>query len=164
MNNNIRVPEVRCLRPDGSQIGVISTGEALRLANDAGLDLVEINPNSAPPVCRIMDYGKFKYEEDRRKKEAKKHQNKVITKEVKFHANVDENDYQVKLRNIRSFLAEGDKVRVSLQFRGRENAHKELGEDVMGRLKEDIKGFGNIEQEPKLMGRTISGLIGPVKQ
>ena len=154
---------MRCLRADGSQIGVISLNEALRLATDAGMDLVEVNPNGVPPVCRIMDYGKFKYEEDRRKKEAKKHQNKTVIKEVKFHANVDENDYQVKLRNIKSFLAEGDKVRITLQFRGRENVHKEIGEDVMVRLKEDIKGFGNIEQEPKLMGRTITGLIGPVK-
>jgi len=154
---------VRCLRPDGSQLGILSLSEALRLAESAGLDLVEVNPNGSPPVCRIMDYGKFKYEEDRRKKEAKKRQNKTIIKEIKFHANVDENDYQVKLRNIKGFLAEGDKVRVTLQFRGRENAHKEIGEDVIARLKEDIKGFGNIEQEPKLMGRTISGLIGPVK-
>ena len=164
INNRIRASEIRCLRPDGSQLGILSLSEALRLAESAGLDLVEVNPNGSPPVCRIMDYGKFKYEEDRRKKEAKKRQNKVIVKEIKFHANVDENDYQVKLRNIKSFLSDGDKVRITLQFRGRENAHKEIGEDVIARLKEDIKGFGNIEQEPKLMGRTISGLIGPVKQ
>ena len=163
INHRIRASEVRCLRPDGSQMGILPFNEALRLAENAGLDLVEVNPNASPPVCRIMDYGKFKYEEDRRKKEAKKRQNKTIIKEIKFHANVDENDYQVKLRNIRSFLAEGDKVRITLQFRGRENAHKEIGEDVIARLKDDIKGFGNIEQEPKLMGRTISGLIGPVK-
>ena len=154
---------MRCLRPDGSQLGILSLSEALRLAESAGLDLVEVNPNGSPPVCRIMDYGKFKYEEDRRKKEAKKRQNKVIIKEIKFHANVDENDYQVKLRNIKSFLAEGDKVRVTLQFRGRENAHKQLGEEVVARVKEDLKGTASVEQEPKLTGRTITGLFGPVK-
>ena len=154
---------MRCLRPDGSQIGVISLTEALRLAGEVNLDLVEINPNVTPPVCRIMDFGKFKYEEERRKKEAKRNQSKTIIKEVKFHANVDENDYQVKLRNIKTFLAEGDKVKLTLQFRGRENAHREIGEDVIARIKEDVKGFATIEQEPKLMGRSITGLLGPAK-
>ena len=154
---------MRCLRPDGSQIGVLPLGEALRLAEAAGMDLVEVNPNGAPPVCRIMDYGKFKYEEERKKKEARKNQTKVVTKEVKFHSNVDDNDYQVKLRNIKSFLADGDKVKLTLQFRGRENAHKELGEEVVARIKEDLKGIAVIEQEPKLMGRSITGLLGPIR-
>ncbi len=152
---------MRCLNADGSQAGVIPLHAALRLAEEAGLDLVEVNPNSTPPVCRVMDYGKFKYEEGQRKKVARKNQTKTVTKEVKFHANVDVNDYQVKLRNIRSFLAEGNKIKLTLQFRGRENAHKELGEDVMKRVCVDLADVANVEQAPRLMGRSITGLLGP---
>jgi len=140
---------------------VISLGDALRLAGEAGLDLVEVNPNSTPPVCRVMDYGKFKYEEGQRKKVAKKNQSKTVTKEVKFHANVDVNDYQVKLRNIRSFLAEGNKIKLTLQFRGRENAHKDLGEAVMKRVCVHLAGGATVEQSPRVMGSTITGLLGP---
>jgi translation initiation factor IF-3 len=152
---------VRCINPDGSQAGIMSLGNALRLAEEHGMDLVEITPNATPPVCRIMDYGKFKYEESQKKKQARKNQAKVVTKEVKFHANVGENDYQIKIRNIRSFLADGYKVKISLQFRGRENAHKELGQEVIDRVCKEVADVANIEQQPKLMGRNISGMLGP---
>lgn len=147
--------------PDGAQAGVMSLRDALRLAEEHGLDLVEVNPNSEPPVCRVMDYGKFKYEEGQRKKVAKKNQTKTVTKEVKFHCNVDENDYQVKMRNIRGFLADGNKIKLTLQFRGRENAHRELGEDVMKRVCLDLADVANVEQTPRQMGRSITGLLGP---
>lgn len=139
----------------------MSLSDALRLAEQAGLDLVEVNPNSDPPVCRVMDYGKFKYEEGQRKKVARKNQVKTVVKEVKFHANVDENDYQIKIRNIRSFLADGCKIKLTLQFRGRENAHKELGQEVMNRVCKDLEDVSTVEQDPRIMGRTISGMLGP---
>jgi len=139
----------------------MSLSDALRLAEQAGLDLVEVNPNSDPPVCRVMDYGKFKYEEGQRKKLARKNQVKTVVKEVKFHANVDENDYQIKLRNIRAFLADGCKIKLTLQFRGRENAHKELGQEVMNRVCKDLEDEASVEQAPRIMGRTISGMLGP---
>lgn len=139
----------------------MTLSEALRLAEHHGLDLVEITPNANPPVCRIMDFGKFKYEEGQKKKQARKNQSKVVTKEVKFHANVDENDYQLKIRNIRSFLADGNKIKLTLQFRGRENAHKELGEEVIARVCKDVADVAIVEQEPLLMGRSITGMLGP---
>ena len=139
----------------------MTLSEALRLAEHHGLDLVEITPNANPPVCRIMDFGKFKYEEGQKKKQAKKNQSKVVTKEIKFHANVDENDYQLKIRNIRSFLAEGNKIKLTLQFRGRENAHRELGHEVIDRVCRDVADVANVEQEPQLMGRSINGMLGP---
>lgn len=141
--------------------GVMDTRDAIRLAEADHLDLVEISPNADPPVCRIMDFGKFRYDEGQRKKQARKNQAKTVVKEVKFHANVDENDYQVKLRNIRSFLADGCKIKLTLQYRGRENAHKELGDEVMARVIRDTAEIAVVEQAPKLMGRSLSGMIGP---
>ena len=161
INQMIRATEIRCLLPDGAQAGIMSLSEALKLAEQRGLDLVEISPNAEPPVCRIMDYGKFKYEEGQRKKQAKKSQSKSVIKEVKFHANVDENDYQIKIRNIRGFLAAGDKVKLTLQFRGRENAHREIGDEVMKRVCLDLADVAVVEQEPRLLGRAINGLLGP---
>ena len=139
----------------------MDTRDAIRLAEAEHLDLVEISPNADPPVCRIMDFGKFRYDEGQRKKQARKNQAKTVVKEVKFHANVDENDYQVKLRNIRSFLADGCKIKLTLQYRGRENAHKELGDEVMARVIRDTAEIAVVEQAPKLMGRSLSGMIGP---
>ncbi len=141
--------------------GVMDTRDAQRLADAAHLDLVEISPNADPPVCRIMDFGKYRYDEGQRKKQARKNQAKVVVKEVKFHANVDENDYQVKLRNIRGFLGEGCKIKLTLQYRGRENAHKELGDEVVARVIRDTADIAVVEQAPKLMGRSLSGMIGP---
>ena len=139
----------------------MDTRDALRLAEAAHLDLVEISPNADPPVCRIMDFGKFRYDEGQKKKQARKNQAKTVIKEIKFHANVDENDYNVKLRNIRGFLADGCKIRLTLQYRGRENAHKELGDEVVARVIRDTADIAVVEQAPKLMGRSLSGMIGP---
>ncbi len=141
--------------------GVMDTRDAQRLADAAHLDLVEISPNADPPVCRIMDFGKYRYDEGQRKKQARKAQAKTVVKEVKFHANTDENDYQVKLRNIRGFLGEGCKIKLTLQYRGRENAHKELGDEVVARVIRDTADIAVVEQQPKLMGRSLSGMIGP---
>ena len=163
-NQQIRVPAVRCLLPDGTQLGVVPTREALWKAQRMGLDLVEISPNAQPPVCKIMDYGKWKYEEDRRKKEARKNQARTQLKEVKFHANTDVGDYQLKMRNIRAFLADGNKVKLTLMFRGRENAHKELGEEVLQRVCADLADIAQVEQEPKVVGRSCTGLLAPKSQ
>lgn len=137
------------------------TREALRLALEAELDLVEISPNAEPPVCRIMDFGKYRYDEGQRRKQARKSQSRTIVKEVKFHVNVDEHDYQVKVRNIRAFLSEGRKVKITLQFRGRENAHRELGNEVVARVIEDVADIGVVEQAPRHMGRILTGLLSP---
>lgn len=163
-NGAIRVPQVRCMLPDGTPLGVVSTRDALAQAQRLGLDLVEVSPNAQPPVCRIMDYGKWKYEEDRRKKEARKNQNRTQVKEVKFHANTDIGDYQLKMRNIRAFLAEGNKVKLTLMFRGRENAHKELGEELLNRVCTEIADVANIEQAPRIIGRSATGMLAPKSQ
>ena len=152
---------MRCLLPDGSQLGVVATRDALAKAQQMGLDLVEVSPNAQPPVCKIMDYGKWKYEEDRKKKEARKNQARTQLKEVKFHANTDVGDYQLKMRNIRSFLAEGNKVKLTLQFRGRENQHRELGEDMIARVLEMLQDECFVEQAPKTQGKIHGCLIGP---
>ncbi len=140
------------------------TREAMRLATDAGLDLVEVSPNAEPPVCRIMDFGKYRYDESQRKKQARKSQPRTVVKEVKFRVNVDEHDYQVKMRNVRNFLAEGHKVKLTLQFRGRENAHRELGHAVIQRVLDDVADTAVVEQAPRLMGRAINALIGTKSQ
>ena len=163
-NQQIRVPQVRCLLPDGSQLGVVPTRDALSKAQQMGLDLVEISPNAQPPVCKIMDYGKWKYEEDRKKKEARKNQARTQVKEVKFHANTDVGDYQLKIRNIRAFLAEGNKVKLTLMYRGRENAHKELGEEVLQRVCADLADVAQVEQAPKVVGRSCTGMLAPKSQ
>ncbi|MFA5687733.1 MAG: translation initiation factor IF-3 [Kiritimatiellales bacterium] len=163
MNNMIRVPEVRCIDENGEQLGVIPTRKALTLAHEAGLDLVEIAASSKPPVCRIMDHGKFKYEQDKKKKEQKKKQTVVKLKEVKFHVNVGDHDYQTKLRHTHGFLADGDRVKVSLMFRGRENAHRDLGFELMQRIVQDCVEVAAVEQAPRLMGRNLSMMLVPKK-
>lgn len=140
--------------------GVIPTRDALRMAIDQGLDLVEISPNAEPPVARIMDFGKFRYEEGQRKKQARKSQSRTVVKEVKFHVNVDEHDYNVKLRNIRDFLTEGHKIKLTLQFRGRENAHRELGSQVVARVIQDVADLAVVEQTPRQMGRSLIAMLG----
>ncbi|AKJ65665.1 Translation initiation factor IF-3 [Kiritimatiella glycovorans] len=164
MNRNIRVPEVRLTGVKGEQIGVVQTRQAQRMADDAGLDLVEIAPTARPPVCRIMDYGKYKYEQDKKRKEAKKSQSQTKVKEVKFHVNVGDHDYETKLRHAREFIEDGNRVKGSLYFRGRENAHRDLGFDVMNRFVEDLSDIGTPEQKPRLMGRQIITLIVPAKK
>jgi len=160
----IRVPEVRCIDADGEQIGVVSTRDALRKANDAGLDLVEISPNAHPPVCRIMDYGKFKYDVERKERQSKKHQSQTKLKEIKFHANVGDHDYETKLRHATDFLGEGHRVKFSLYFRGRENAHQELGHQLMKRVAIDLAEVGTLEQEARMMGRNLLMMMVPKKK
>jgi translation initiation factor IF-3 len=145
-------------------IGVMPTREAQRMADQRGLDLVEITPNANPPVCKIMDYGKFKYEESIKAKQARKAQKVQKVKEIKFHPGTDTNDFNYKINQIRGFLKEGCKVKLTLQFRGRENAHRELGEDVINRVLEELKDECFIEQAPKTLGRVHGALIGPPRK
>ena len=142
----------------------MSTRAALQMAEEAGVDLVEIAPVATPPVCRIMDYGKFKYQEQKRAHEAKLKQKQVQVKEIKFRPGTDENDYQIKLRSVIKFLGEGDKAKITLRFRGREVAHQELGMKVLQRMEADLSEFGVVEQHPKMEGRMMSMLIGPKKK
>jgi len=142
-------------------LGVMATRDAQRAAEEQGLDLVEISPNADPPVCKIMDFGKFRYEESIKRKQARKSQIRQQIKEVKFHASVDEHDLQTKLRHIREFLSEGDKVKITLQYRGRENAHKELGMEVVTRVIKDLEAVAIVEQHPRLLGRLLGCLVAP---
>lgn len=152
---------MRLIGSDGSQIGVVPTHQARSMAEQQGLDLVEISPSAVPPVCRIMNFGKFKYEQEKKDKEARKHQSASRVKEVKFHANVEDHDYQTKLRHTRDFVAEGHRVKVSLFFRGRENAHQELGYEVMNRVMRDCEDIAMPEQVPTKMGRALQMMLGP---
>ena len=142
-------------------VGVIATARARALASQQGLDLVEISPNAKPPVCRIMDFGKYRYDERRKERESRKKQHVLSLKEIKFHANVEEHDYQTKLNNIRKFLVKGHKVKVSLYFRGRENAHRELGFELVERVLRDCQDVGSIDMAPKLLGRGVLAILSP---
>jgi len=159
VNNRIRVPQVRCIGANGEMLGVISTSEALKTAFAVGLDLVEISPDAKPPVCRIMNFGKYKYEESRREKQARRQQSTVLLKEMKFHANVEEHDYQTKLRHIQEFLQKGHRVKASLMFRGRENEHRDLGFELFKRLSKDCAPYGVAESAPRLMGNNLMLMI-----
>ena len=161
VNGSIRAPKVRCIDPDGNQLGVIDTRDALVKAEDFGLDLVEVQPNADPPVCKILDYGKYKYEAQKRANEARKKQKIIEVKEIKFRPNIDEHDYQVKMRNVSKFLAAGDKVKVTLRFRGREMAHQELGAKVLARVREETEEVAKVEAMPKLEGRQMVMVIAP---
>ena len=158
------VPEIRLQGVEGEQLGIISIRTALQMAEEAGVDLVEIAPTAKPPVCRMMDYGKFKYQESKRAHEAKLKQKQVQVKEVKFRPGTDENDYQIKLRNMTRFLEEGDKVKVTLRFRGREMAHQEFGMRQLERIKADLDALGQVEQMPKMEGRQMIMIIAPSKK
>lgn len=142
-------------------LGVMSTREALTQAQQVGLDLVEISPNADPPVCRIMDFGKYRYEEARKEKMARKHQHQQAVKEMKFHANTAEHDFQTKLNHIKEFLTKGHKVKITLTFRGRENAHKELGFGVMNRVIKECESVSMVDMTPRMLGRSIIAMIGP---
>jgi len=153
---------VRCINSDGTMIGIIPTREALRLAQEQNLDLVEVSPNADPPVCRIMDFGKFRYDESIRRKRARQQalaHNRPV-KEMKFHSNVEEHDYATKLRHIREFLERGHKVKITLQFRGREMAHRELGFALVQRVIKDTEDLAMVEMEPRLMGRNVVAMLG----
>ena len=147
---------------DGEMLGIMPTRDALRLAESQDMDLVETSPNADPPVCKIMDFGKFRYEESLKRKEARKKQSRQQTKEVKFHPGTDENDINVKVRKIKEFIDDGDKVKVSLQYRGRENAHREIGFELIGRVIKLCEEFTQLEQAPKLMGKVLGCLLAPV--
>ncbi len=149
---------------EGEQLGIVSVRAALQMAEEAGVDLVEIAPTAKPPVCRIMDYGKFKYQEQKRAHEAKLKQKQVQVKEIKLRPGTDENDYQIKLRNMTRFLEEEDKVKVTLRFRGREMAHQEFGMRQLERIKVDLEAVGQVEQMPKMEGRQMIMIIAPAKK
>ena len=155
---------MRVLDAQGQMIGVMATRDAQRMAENRGLDLVEITPNAQPPVCKIMDYGKFKYEESIKAKQARKAQKVQKVKEIKFHPGTDTNDFNYKLNQIRGFISDGCKVKLTLQYRGRENAHRELGEDVINRVLEELKDECFVEQAPKTLGRVLGALIGPPRK
>ena len=152
---------MRCIDPDGEQLGVLDTFDAIRKAEDFGLDLVEVQPNADPPVCKILDYGKFKYEAQKRANEARKKQKIIEVKEIKLRPNIDEHDYQVKMRNVHKFLNAGDKVKVTLRFRGREMAHQELGANVLTRVREETDEFAKVEAMPKMDGRQMIMVLAP---
>ncbi|MFP5412423.1 MAG: translation initiation factor IF-3 [Gammaproteobacteria bacterium] len=164
INGEITAPEVRLSGPDNEPIGIVSFREALRMAEEAELDLVEIAPQAVPPVCRLMDYGKFKYQEQKRQAEAKAKQKIIQVKEVKFRPGTDEGDYQVKLRNLKRFLEEGDKAKITLRFRGREMAHQEFGVRLLERVRNDVDEIATVEQMPKLEGRQMIMVIAPRKK
>ena len=145
MNDDITVESIRLIDADGEQVGVVSVAEGIDLADEAGLDLVEISPNASPPVCKILDYGKYKYEAQKKANEARKKQKTIDVKEVKFRPNTDTHDYDVKMRNVLRFLEGGDKVKVTLRFRGREMAHQNLGRELLERVAEDVKEVGKID-------------------
>jgi len=163
-NQEIRVPRVRVIGSDGEMIGVLSRDEALRMAEEEGLDLVEIQPNADPPVCKIMDFGKFKFEMQKKANEAKKKTKQVEIKELKFRPVTDEGDYQIKLRNMRRFLEEGDKVKVNIRFRGREMSHQELGREMASRIEADLGEDIVVESRPRLEGRQMVMMIAPKKK
>ena len=148
---------------EGEQIGILKIEEALERASSGGLDLVEVAPNSEPPVCRIMDYGKFVFEQSKKAQSAKRKQKQTHVKEVKFRPGTEEGDYQVKLRNLIRFLTQGDKTKVTLRFRGREMAHKELGLELLKRVQADLDEYGTVEQQPQLEGRQMVMVISPRK-
>jgi translation initiation factor IF-3 len=155
------VPEVRVIGGDGSQIGILPTHEALRMAEDQGLDLVEVSPRAIPPVCRIMDFGRFKYQESKKEKASRKHQSTVVLKEIKFRPKTDTHDLEFKLKHIRRFLGEGNKVRLMIVFRGREIVHPETGQAVLNEVSKEVAEISQIEQKPSLEGRRMVMVLGP---
>ena len=161
INDEIRVPQVRLIDDAGEMIGVMSAREALIRAYDVGLDLVEISPNAVPPVCKILDYGKYKYEQQKKANEARKKQKVVEIKEIKVRPNIDDHDYDVKMKQMRNFIGEGDKVKVTLRFRGREMAHQELGVKVLERIRNDLTELVKVEQMPKLENRQMVMVVSP---
>ena len=163
-NQEIGAPRVRVIGANGEQVGIMSIQEALAAAENAGLDLVEVAPTADPPVCRIMDYGKFLFEQNKKAQSARRKQKQTQIKEVKFRPGTEEGDYQVKLRNLVRFLTHGDKAKVTLRFRGRELAHQELGVQLLKRVQKDLEGYGTVEQFPQLEGRQMVMVIAPRKR
>jgi translation initiation factor IF-3 len=164
LNSEITAPEVRLIGEKGDQLGIVSIATANRMAEEAEVDLVEIAPQAKPPVCRLMDYGKYKYRESKKRHEAKLKQKQIQLKEIKFRPGTDEGDYQIKLRNLIRFLEEGDKTKVTLRFRGREMAHQEFGARLLQRVRGDLEPYGTIEQFPKMEGRQMIMVLSPKKK
>ena len=161
VNEEIRIPQVRLIDQDGEMQGVLTVREAMQRAFAVGLDLVEISPNADPPVCKILDFGKFKYEQQKKKNEAKKKQKVIEIKEIKVRPNIDENDYQVKMRAMKSFIEEGDKVKVTLRFRGREMAHQDIGFRLLQRVRTETAPIAKVESEPLMEGRQMTMVLAP---
>jgi translation initiation factor IF-3 len=161
INAQISVPSVRLVKEDGTMVGVKPTREALQMAADAGLDLVEVSPNADPPVCKILDFGKYKYQEQKKKNEARKKQKVIEVKEIKLRPTTDEHDYEVKMRSVTRFLEEGDKVKVTLRFRGREMVHQELGAQVLERVRAEFDAKAKVEQFPRLEGKQMVMILAP---
>jgi translation initiation factor IF-3 len=164
VNGEINSPEIRLIGVEGEPIGIVKIDEAMRMAEESDIDLVEIAPTAKPPVCRLMDYGKFKYRESKKAHEAKLKQKQIQVKEVKFRPGTDEGDYKIKVRNLLRFLTEGDKAKITLRFRGREMAHQELGMQLLKRVEADLATVGQVEQWPKLEGRQMVMIIAPKKK
>lgn len=161
INEKIRVPEVRVIGSDGSQLGVLPIEKAREIANQYDLDLVEVAPQGSPPVCRIMDFNKFKYDQEKKEREAKKHQRHLRIKEIRLKPNIDDHDYQTKLKQAVGFLKRKDKVKINLFFRGRQMEHLDLGKRILDRFIVDLQNDGQVEREPVLEGRIMSFLVGP---
>ncbi len=161
VNQRIRVPQIRVIDADGQQIGILPTRDALKMAEDRGYDLVEISPAARPPVCRIMDYRKYKYELSKKEKDARKKQHVIHVKEMRFTPKIEEHDYQFKISHVRHFLEQGNKVKIVVEFRGRQMVHKEFGLKVMERAEKDLEGLGVIEQRRKFEGRNLIMTILP---
>jgi translation initiation factor IF-3 len=164
VNDRIRVPKVRLVEADGSAAGIIDTEEALARAVEQDLDLVEVAPQADPPVCKIMDYGKFKYEQDVRQKEARKKQSLIVVKEMKMRPKIDPHDYETKKGHVVRFLRQGAKVKVTIMFRGREMAHQDLGRKLLDRLSSDLEEIARIDAYPKVDGRNMTMVLGPYKE
>jgi translation initiation factor IF-3 len=163
INRAIRVKEVRVIDPEGKQLGIMPLAEALRAAANYELDLVEVSPKSDPPVCRIMDYGKFKYQQQKKAHDAKKKQAVAHIKEVKMRPKTEEHDFQFKLRHIERFLKEGNKTKITIVFRGRELAHPDLGRNMINRVVEETKAYGKVEQDPRFEGRNFVMVLAPLQ-
>ena len=163
LNEDITYEQIRLVSDSGEQLGILAPDEARKIAEERGMDLVEIAPNAEPPVCRLMDYGKYLYASAKKKQESKKKQKQITVKEIKFRPGTDIGDYDIKVRNLTKFLDAGNKVKVTLRFRGREMAHQELGMEMLKRVEEDLKEIGVVEQMPKMEGRQMVMVLAPVK-
>ncbi len=164
VNERIRVPEVRLVGPSGEQVGIVRTQQALQLAEEANLDLVEVAPQAQPPVCRLMDYGKFKYENAQKAREARRNRSNAAIKEMKLRPKIDEHDYNTKKGHVERFLKAGDKVKITIMFRGREQSRPELGRELLQRLAADVEELGTIEQKPRQEGRNMHMVLAPTRK
>ena len=163
LNEDITYEQIRLVSDSGEQLGILSPDEARKIAEERGMDLVEIAPNAEPPVCRLMDYGKYLYASAKKKQESKKKQKQITVKEIKFRPGTDIGDYDIKVRNLTKFLDAGNKVKVTLRFRGREMAHQELGMELMDKVRDDLEEMASVEQHPEMQGRLMTMVMAPLK-